>query len=95
MNVLLKLTTVRYIFYTFYFVKLLLVVRQILRGTHGYNEQGMLLLPPRNAGEKLPEEIVHAYEPEPTSADPDMNTEPEEDSPTDRESAAASKSRDY
>lgn len=27
----------------------------------------MLLLPPRPAGEKLPEEIVRAYEPDPVS----------------------------
>ena len=64
---------------------------QILRGTAGYNEQGMLLLPPRPAGEKLPEEIVRAYEPDPVSnptleADESHVDPPEPDPANDRDS---------
>ena len=64
---------------------------QILRGTAGYNEQGMLLLPPRPAGEKLPEEIVRAYEPDPASvptleADESHVDPPEPDPANDRDS---------
>ncbi|KAL5255873.1 hypothetical protein ACHWQZ_G011188 [Mnemiopsis leidyi] len=53
--------------YSLEFDKQYLQEEEILRGTTGYNEQGMLLLPPRPAGEKLPEEIVRAYEPDPVS----------------------------
>ena len=51
----------------------------------------MLLLPPRPAGEKLPEEIVRAYEPDPTSvpnleADESVEPVPEPDPSNDRDS---------
>ena len=51
----------------------------------------MLLLPPRPAGEKLPEEIVRAYEPDPVSnptleADESHVDPPEPDPANDRDS---------
>ena len=54
----------------------------------------MLLLPPRAAGEKLPEEIVRAYEPDApsdTHLAPEDSLEAEEGTlPPDRESAGGS-----